>query len=113
MQIVQQLENVSTNSNAFLLDEDGFLQDPSIWTRAFSEQQASNIGVELSDKHWRLIEMIRGKYLTLGALPPMRSVCKSVGFEKSELKSQFGSCLTLWKIAGLPHPGQEAISYMN
>ena len=95
------------------LDEEGYLVDPNDWTREFTEQKADELGLELTDKHWQLIELIRDKYLRLGALPPMRTVCKSVGLDKGLLKRQFGSCLHLWKVAGLPNPGEEAKAYMN
>lgn len=95
------------------LDDEGYLVDPNEWTQAFTEKQALEMGLHLSDKHWQLIELIRDKYLRLGALPPMRTVCKSVGLDKALLKHQFGSCLNLWKIAGLPNPGEEAKAYMN
>jgi tRNA 2-thiouridine synthesizing protein E len=67
----------------------------------------------LDDKHWLLIEIIRDKYLRLGALPSMHLVCKAAGLDKRVLKQQFGGCLNLWKIAGLPNPGEEARAYMN
>ena len=101
------------SENPAILDEEGFLIDPSSWTRAFTKQRAREASIELNSKHWHLIEIIRDKYLRLGALPPMRSICKAVGFDKQELKQQFGSCLKLWKIAGLPNPGEEARAYMN
>ena len=96
-----------------ILDDEGFLINASEWDRSFTVRRAQKAGVELTLKHWLLIELIRDKYLRLGALPPMRTVCKSVGLDKNELKTQFGSCLKLWKMAGLPNPGEEAITYMN
>jgi len=109
-----QYQNSVENSGSHaILDNEGYLIDPSDWSRSFSERRASEASIELNHKHWQLIEIIRDKYLRLGALPPMRSVCKAAGFDKHELKQQFGSCLNLWKIAGLPNPGEEAIAYMN
>ena len=99
--------------NFSLLDDEGFLINPDDWTRAFTEQRAQQADVELTEQHWVLIELIRDKYLRLGSLPLMRSVCKAVGFERSALKKEFGSCLSLWKMAGLPNPGEEAKTYMN
>lgn len=96
-----------------LLDDEGYIIDASTWNRAFSEKRANAIQLELTSKHWQLIELIRDKYLRLGALPPMRSVCKAVGLDKKILKKEFGSCLNLWKLAGLPNPGEEAKAYMN
>ena len=96
-----------------VLDEEGYLVDPADWDRDFTERRAREAHLVLTDKHWQLIDLIRDKYLRLGALPPMRSVCKAVGLEKQALKQQFGSCLALWKMAGLPNPGEEAKTYMN
>jgi dissimilatory sulfite reductase related protein len=105
--------NIENLHNKQILDEDGYLVDPADWTQSFTERRAEEAGVELVAEHWHLIEIIRDKYMRLGALPPMRSVCKSVGLDKRVLKQQFGSCLNLWKMAGLPNPGAEAIAYMN
>ena len=107
------LEYVDDSIHYVHIDEYGYLLDPSQWSRAFSEQRARKMGIELSGKHWQLINLIRDKYLELGALPPMRTVCKAVGLDKHVLKHQFGSCLMLWKIAGLPDPGEEAKAYMS
>lgn len=108
------------SSNNFLdqqqfdvLDEEGYLVDASSWDPEFTRRKAQDAQVELTDKHWLLIELIRDKYLRLGALPPIRTLCKAVGLDKQELKKHFGSCLNLWKMAGLPNPGEEAKSYMN
>lgn len=104
------LENLPVKQ---ILDEDGYLIDPVDWTQSFTERRAAEAGIRLAKQHWHLIDIIRDKYLRLGALPPMRSVCKSAGLDKQELKQQFGSCLNLWKMAGLPNPGEEARAYMN
>ncbi len=95
------------------LDKEGYLLDTASWEPAFTERRAKEANLQLTSKHWQLIELIRDKYLRLGALPPMRSVCRAVGMDKKELKAQFGSCLALWKMAGLPNPGEEAKTYMN
>lgn len=113
--------NLNTNAgleshvknNYQLLDDEGFLIDPYDWDTSFSEIRAAEKNVVLTKEHWELIELIRYKYLTIGALPSMRSICKKVGFEKSALKEQFGSCLVIWKLAGLPDPGEEVKTYMS
>lgn len=95
------------------LDAEGYLIDASEWDHAFTERRARQANIILNERHWKLIDLIRDKYIRLGSLPPMRTVCKSVGLDKIELKRQFGSCLNLWKMAGLPNPGEEAKAYMN
>ena len=96
-----------------MVDEEGFLIETLSWDRSFTEMRAEEAGLVLTAQHWQLIELIRDKYLRLGALPPIRTVCKAVGIDKLVLKRQFGSCLALWKMAGLPNPGEEAKAYMN
>jgi dissimilatory sulfite reductase related protein len=113
LQAQTEKNNLDHLQNEQILDEDGYLIDPDAWTQSFTVLRAEEVGIELAHQHWHLIEIIRDKYLRLGALPPMRSVCKSAGLDKRELKQQFGSCLNLWKMAGLPNPGEEARAYMN
>jgi tRNA 2-thiouridine synthesizing protein E len=107
------IEYVDNRGRYVILDEDGFLIDPLEWGRSFTEHRALRANIVLDDKHWLLIEIIRDKYLRLGALPSMHLVCKAAGLDKRVLKQQFGGCLNLWKIAGLPNPGEEARAYMN
>ena len=106
--------NAALDQNKYqAVDEEGFLIDALSWDRSFTERRAEEARLILTKQHWQLIELIRDKYLRLGALPPIRTVCKAVGIDKRLLKMQFGSCLALWKMAGLPNPGEEAIAYMN
>ena len=110
---VDQGNHVRSVHTGQVLDEEGYLLDVGDWNRAFTERGALEKSIVLTAQHWLLIELIRDKYLRLGALPPMRSICKTVGLQKAEVKNEFGSCLALWKIAGLPNPGEEARAYMN
>jgi len=108
-QVIKTLDQNKTEA----LDEEGYLIDAYSWDRSFTERRAKEANLTLTAQHWQLIELIRDKYLRLGALPPMRTLCKAVGIDKQVLKQQFGSCLALWKMAGLPNPGEEAKAYMN
>ena len=98
----------------FELDGEGFLLDKDAW----SEQTASLIadirGVgPLTGKHWSVIHFVRERYTRLGAVAPIRSICRSNALSREEVKVLFGSCLDVWRIAGLPDPGEEAKSYMS
>lgn len=104
---------VISRSDYQSLDEEGFIIDPFGWTADFTEIRAAEQGIVLTDKHWQLIKLIRFKYMLLGAMPPMRTVCREIGLQKQELKEQFGSCLNIWRMAGLPYPGEEAKTYMS
>jgi tRNA 2-thiouridine synthesizing protein E len=43
----------------------------------------------------------------------MRLVCRAAGLDPSQAHRLFSSCRSLWRIAGLPNPGEEAKAYMN
>jgi TusE/DsrC/DsvC family sulfur relay protein len=95
-------------------DEDDFLSEPRHWTPSLAEDLARQAGIsELTAKHWEVIHHVRGRYFSLGALPVMRLVCRAVGLDPNKAHQLFSSCKTLWRIAGLPNPGEEAKSYMN
>ena len=97
-----------------LFDEDDFMINPDLWTKTIAEQLAANAEVgELTQAHWDIIEFLRDRYLRLGAIPPMRRVCREFGHKRDAIRSLFGGCLQLWQIAGLPYPGEEAKTYMD
>lgn len=96
------------------LDDGGFLRDPDAWTRALAERLASQAGIgALGAAHWRVIDLVRTRFFAVGALPVMRLVCRAAGLDPRQGHALFGSCVTLWRIAGLPHPGDEALAYMH
>ncbi len=95
-------------------DADGFLIDPSVWSKTLAKQLAVQSDLyDLSAKHWEVIEIVRERYFSMGALPVMRLICKAAGIDPDQAHHLFSSCKNLWQIAGLPNPGDEAISYMN
>ena len=95
-------------------DDDGFLSESENWTPNLAEDLARQEGLsELTAKHWEVIHHVRERYFSLGALPVMRLVCRAVGLAPNKAHQLFSSCKSLWRIAGLPNPGEEAKSYMN
>ncbi len=110
---VNQKESYQENETDIIVDDHGFLINPAQWTEAFAENSLGLLSGELTPDHLNVIYFVRDKYLHLGALPPVRHVCKSTGIEKTELKNLFGSCLQLWRATGLPRPDDEIRSHMN
>lgn len=95
-------------------DEDGFLCDAGSWDARVAERLAELEGVApLQAAHWRVIRFVRDRYLRLGAIPPMRRICRSSELSREEVKTLFGGCLQVWRIAGLPNPGEEAKAYLS
>lgn len=95
-------------------DDAGFLADPRAWTPALAEQLARLDGMgSLGAQHWQVIDLVRERWYRLGALPVMRLVCRAVQVDPQAAHRLFRSCRSLWRIAGLPDPGEEARAYMN
>jgi tRNA 2-thiouridine synthesizing protein E len=88
-------------------DAEGFLSDPDDWNRELAEQIAQENGIsELTDRHWRVIEFMRFRYLTTGSAPSIRSLAKESGVPVKELYALFprGPAKLAAKIAGIPKP---------
>jgi len=107
---------LTTNDKAILslFDQDEFIVDPNSWTEELAQNLANNAEIgELTTSHWQIIHFLRDRYLRIGAIPPMRRVCREFGHDKDAVRHLFGGCLQLWQIAGLPYPGDEAKNHMN
>lgn len=101
-------------ANALAVDGDGFLLDRRAWDRATAQRLAGACGLGTLDQtQWLIIDFVRDRYFRLGALPPMRNLCRKLGVERDSVKRAFGSCRQLCQVAGLPNPGCEALSYMD
>jgi TusE/DsrC/DsvC family sulfur relay protein len=95
-------------------DADGFLVDAPDWSPAMAELLAREDGIDrLGATHWRVIHLVRERYFAFGALPVMRLVCRAAGLDPRQAHRLFNGCRSLWRIAGLPNPGEEARAYMN
>ncbi len=95
-------------------DEDGFIVESERWTPMLAEELAQQAGIEtLSAKHWEVIDLVRERFFSIGALPVMRLICRAAGLDPKTAHHLFSSCKSLWQIAGLPNPGEEARSYIN
>lgn len=95
-------------------DEDGFLLAPETWTIDLARDLARGEGIPRLDyEHWRVLHFIRDYHARFGAAPLIRRVCRQSGLARNDVKRLFASCRSAWRIAGLPHPGEEAKTYMN
>ena len=88
-------------------DPEGFLIDPSEWSRELGAQIAAESGItELNDRHWQVIEFMRERFLTTGNAPSIRSLGKESGVAVKELYQLFpkGPAKLAAKIGGIPKP---------
>ena len=94
-------------------DEYGFLVDPQDWSPGLAQAVALQLDVgELTDEHWAVIDYTREHHLKNHTLPWLEHVCHSAGLEDHCVRRLFRGPIELWKIAGLPDPGEEARTYM-
>ena len=89
------------------VDEDGFLEDPSVWTEDIAAALAKMEEVdEMTDDHWKVVNYLRNYYQEFGIAPMIRKLCKQTGFKLKQIYNLFptGPAKGACKIAGLPKP---------
>ena len=89
------------------LDEDGFLQEPDLWSDKVATAFAADEGVQaLTDEHWKVINYLREYYLKNKIAPMVRRLCKETGFDVKKIYELFpsGPAKGACKLAGLPKP---------
>jgi tRNA 2-thiouridine synthesizing protein E len=97
-----------------LFDEDGFLINTDAWSFETARLMAEIDGIgSLGPDHLAVIAYLREMYMQSGGLPVMSRICRSLNLAKHGVHTLFGSCRIAWRIAGLPHPGEEAKTYMT
>lgn len=88
------------------LNEDGFLVDAGNWSRDVAEAIAKHNNVEMTDRHWVVIDFMRKDYEESGKSPTVRRITKNSGVDTKELYKLFpvrpGG--TAARIAGVPKP---------
>jgi len=87
------------------VSDDGYLEDMSQWNEEIAHEIASEIGIELTDKHFEVINYLREKTAAKEALT-IRKVGKSGIVSIKELYQLFpkGPLKFSSKIAGIPKP---------
>ncbi len=87
------------------VSEDGYLEDMTQWNEEIAKEIASEIGIELTDKHFEVINYLREKTAAKEALT-IRKVGKSGIVDIKGLYKLFpkGPLKFSSKIAGIPKP---------
>lgn len=87
------------------VNEEGYFTDPSQWTKEIAAEIAKEEGVELTDKHFEMLEYLRNKQANGDALS-IRGINKSGIVDVKTFYGMFpGAPLKKsTKIAGIPKP---------
>ena len=96
------------------VDEDGFLASPEDWSETIARVLAAQEGFgELPEDKLDILKFMREYYRKHRFFPIVRYVCKNVHQPGNCVTEQFMDPVKAWKIAGLPNPGEEVISFKS
>ncbi|MBO4543621.1 MAG: TusE/DsrC/DsvC family sulfur relay protein [Bacteroidales bacterium] len=87
-------------------DGDGFLTNPDIWTEDVAKEIAKADGIEMTEKHWAVVNVIRNNFIEKGNAPMVRTICKETGLKLKDIYELFplGPARGACRVAGLPKP---------
>jgi TusE/DsrC/DsvC family sulfur relay protein len=88
------------------VDDEGFLTVYDEWDDELAKQLAAQIGIDLTDAHWKAIRFLREDYKAQGETPTLRRVTVVGGIPTKELFTLFPQkpAKKMAYIAGLPKP---------
>ena len=104
---------LDVNGTSVEVDEEGYLEDLSEWTKEIAVAMAGAEDVELSEEHWDIIDFLREYYEEYQIAPAVRVLTKAVGKRLGKDKGNskylyslfpYGPGKQACKYAGLPKP---------
>ena len=96
---------VTAIPDAVAFDANGYLADPAQWTPKLARQLAAEHGIELTDKHFEVLDFLRGRFAE-GTPLTIRRVGKSGVVDVKGFYALFpgGPLKVSSRIAGIPKP---------
>ena len=87
-------------------DDDGFMVDAGTWTKEIGEAIADALEVNLSDRHWEVINFARSDFESSGEPPTLRRITQQTDVSMKEMYQLFpdGPAKLAANIAGLKKP---------
>ena len=88
------------------VDDEGFLTDIEEWDAGLAVALASQIGIELTEAHWKAIRFLRADFARQGETPTIRRVSTVGEIPIKELFALFPQkpAKKMAYVAGLPKP---------
>jgi TusE/DsrC/DsvC family sulfur relay protein len=88
------------------VNDEGFLTDPSEWDEQLATTLATQVGITLTDEHWRAIRFLRDDYVAQGETATLRRISTVGGIPVKTLFQLFPQkpAKKLAYVAGLPKP---------
>lgn len=87
-------------------DDDGFMVDASAWTEDIGQAIAEALEVNLTDRHWQVINFVRSDFEESGEPPTLRRITQQTDVSMKEMYQLFpdGPAKIAANIAGLKKP---------
>jgi TusE/DsrC/DsvC family sulfur relay protein len=88
------------------VDDEGFMTEFEEWDEELAKTLASNIGIELTEPHWKAIRFLREDFESQRETPTLRRVTNVGGIPTKQLFELFPNkpAKKMAYIAGLPKP---------
>jgi tRNA 2-thiouridine synthesizing protein E len=100
------MSELRVNGSSVQLTEGGFLANASDWTPEVARALAREAGIELTDRHWQVIEFCRADFEKNGEPPGVRRITKVGKIPTKEMYALFpgGPGKLAAKLSGLRKP---------
>ncbi|WP_407343738.1 TusE/DsrC/DsvC family sulfur relay protein [Pengzhenrongella phosphoraccumulans] len=94
------------NGHQIHVNDEGFLTDPKEWDEELGDVLAAQIGITMTDEHWKVVHYLRADFETQGETATLRRVSTNGGIPVKELFALFPQkpAKKMAYIAGLPKP---------
>ncbi|MHB1083612.1 MAG: TusE/DsrC/DsvC family sulfur relay protein [Thiobacillus sp.] len=104
---------MDTPPNPANFDSDGFLIDPTLWSESLADRIAQHDGLDkLNELQIGLLHALRREHAKHGTVVALSHVCHLTGQSADCMQHLFPNPREVWRVAGLPNPGEEAKSYL-
>jgi tRNA 2-thiouridine synthesizing protein E len=101
------METLTLAGKSVKVNPEGFMTDPSEWTREIASAIAREDGIpELTEVHWKVIEFCRQSATKSGKAPTLRAITTGAGVSTKEMFALFpkGPAKKVAHISGLGKP---------
>ena len=104
---------IEINGRSIATDTEGYLADLSDWSVELAEAIAARESLQLTEKHWEIVNFLRRGYEESGVVPNIRQMQKLLAGEYGPEKADkaylydlfpYGPAKQACRIAGLPKP---------
>ncbi|MCX6399833.1 MAG: TusE/DsrC/DsvC family sulfur relay protein [Propionibacteriales bacterium] len=100
------MPTTTIDGHVISIDNEGFLTDPDEWSEDLGKSLAAQIGVDLTDEHWRAIRFVRSDFVEQGETATLRRIGVVGGIPVKTMFALFPQkpAKKLAYVAGLPKP---------